>query len=99
MVLLSLWVVGSLSFAIGIYIFIGDQVFPRYENRLSYEGGGVNPLVRGGLESYGEVPYGGVSSIRGGALGSKLSPSPLTSSSPSSCDDGESSNSMAEQVP
>ena len=97
--LLSLWAVGSLSFAIGIYIFIEDQVFPRYENRFSYEGGGVNPLVRAGLESYGEVSDGEVSSLRGGALGSKLSPSPLTSSSPSSCEGGESSNSMAEQEP
>ena len=36
------------------------QVFPRYEKRFSYEGGGVKLLVIGG--------------IIGGALGSKLSP-------------------------
>ena len=83
-----------------IFIELEDQLFPRYEKRFSYEGGGVNPLVRGGLESDGKVSsglvsVGQVSSIRGGALGSKLSPSPPTSS----CEDGESSNSMAEQEP
>ena len=82
-----------------IFIELEDQLFPRYEKRFSYEGGGVNPLVRGGLRSGGQVPGGlgsggQVSSIRGGALGSKLSPSP-----PPSCEDGESSNSMAEQEP
>ena len=86
-----------------IFIELEDQLFPRYEKRFSYEGGGVNPLVRGGLESDGKVSsglvsVGQVSSIRGGALGSKLSPSPPTSST-SSCEGGESSNSMAEQEP
>ena len=81
-----------------IFIELEDQLFPRYEKRFSYEGGGVKPLVRGGLESGGKVSGGKVSSIRGGALGSKLSPSPPTSS-PSSCEGGESSNSMAEQEP
>ena len=83
-----------------IFIELEDQLFPRYEKRFSYEGGGVKPLVRGGLESGGKVSGGlvlggQVSSIRGGALGSKLSPCP----SPSSCEGGESSNSMAEQEP
>ena len=78
-----------------IFIELEDQLFPRYEKRFSYEGGGVNPLVRGGLESDGKVSGGLVSGIRGGALGSKLSPSPP----PSSCEGGESSNSMAEQEP
>ena len=102
-----------------IELFIEDQIFPPYAKRFSYEGGGVNPLVRDGLRpgslesgglrsdslgSGGEVPGALVSSIRGGALGSKPSSAPPTLSSTSStssfsCEDGESSSSMAEQEP